>query len=274
MNTRATAKGVQLIVGLAVFVMSFSLAQHLLAFEAPQFPLLAPAATNNTSLNWAGYIAEDKKYTEVSGRWNVPKVTGTGGSAVAADATWVGIGGAKEENLIQAGTHAVIEGNDVRYEAWYELIPGDSWIVPVEVHAGDDVSVDIAHLEEDKWQVTLTNNTTGDSYTNKVSHESEFTSAEWIEEMASSARGGFFIPLAEFAGTDFTESKATVDGVQKNLKDLGAKPVTMENYSGDVLATPSVLAQDGESFRVTREDASPQIVLRAHRHYYIVQVEN
>jgi|GEM_PF-3065116 len=68
---------------------------------------LALATSTSSSLNWSGYVARGGTYTEVYGSWVVPRVAPSTGT-YAADATWVGIGGVRNQNLIQAGTQAII----------------------------------------------------------------------------------------------------------------------------------------------------------------------
>ena len=53
------------------------------------------------------------------------------------DATWVGIGGVTSNDLIQAGTQAIIQKGQTSYEAWYELLPGYQTIIPLTINAGD-----------------------------------------------------------------------------------------------------------------------------------------
>jgi len=110
----------------------------------------APTAVNsgvgtNTSLNWSGYVASQGTFTSVSGAWNVPSVANATGTAAAADATWIGIGGVSSHDLIQAGTQAVTDpSGSVTYEAWYELLPSDMQTIPLLVDARGSVSVSIA----------------------------------------------------------------------------------------------------------------------------------
>ena len=58
------------------------------------------------------------------------------------DAAWVGIGGVRGRDLIQAGTQQTVSGNgSTQYQAWIEMLPQSSRPVPLTVHAGDSVSV-------------------------------------------------------------------------------------------------------------------------------------
>ena len=96
----------------------------------------------NTSHNWSGYAATGGTYTSVSGTWSVPQFSP--GGSFGIDAAWVGIGGVRSDDLIQAGTQQTVSGSgNTEYQAWVEMLPRASRPVPLAVHAGDSVSVDI-----------------------------------------------------------------------------------------------------------------------------------
>src|SRR5207302_942885 len=82
-----------------------------------------------SSSNGSGYAATGGTFTAVSGAWTVPQVSAT---TAGLDATWVGIGGMTTNDLIQAGTQAMVSGRGgVQYEAWIELLPRSSQTVPL-----------------------------------------------------------------------------------------------------------------------------------------------
>lgn len=212
---------------------------------------LQPAAFTDRSLNWSGYVADSGDFTAISGSWVVPAVASEGG--IAADATWVGIGGIANRNLIQAGTQAVVnEHGSVEYQAWIEGLPGESVEVPLEVHAGDAVTVELTEKVAGEWNIALHNNSTGKNYETTVPYHSVHSSAEWIEEMPS---GNIFLPLDNFNRVDFTAASAVQNGKRVTPKEAGAHALTMVNGTGDTLAVPSVLAESGEAFRVLRSPA-------------------
>ena len=62
----------------------------------------------NTSHNWSGYAAMGGSYTAVSGTWTVPQFNAGGTPGI--DAAWVGIGGVRGNDLIQAGTQETVSG--------------------------------------------------------------------------------------------------------------------------------------------------------------------
>src|SRR5690348_4888732 len=117
------ARTVQIVSIFAAFMMLLSSpavaattavrAQTNASANVPQAPTLQPADGAGTSSNWAGYVAEGGTYTGVSGAWHVPVPQDSAATSVAADATWVGIGGVESHDLIQAGTQAIVEDGSI-----------------------------------------------------------------------------------------------------------------------------------------------------------------
>src|SRR5207244_4067203 len=103
-------------------------------------PLPTPPGVD-TSRNWAGYNAIGGTFTSITGTWIVPHVDSSGSSAGnSADATWVGIGGVKTKDLIQAGSEAEVVGSgDTIYDTWIELLPAAPTVVPLAVAPGDSL---------------------------------------------------------------------------------------------------------------------------------------
>lgn len=220
-----------------------------------------PAAedlSGNSALNWAGYASSGGTYTAVSGTWTVPVIASStaDGSDAAADATWVGIGGVTERDLIQAGTEAIPDGSGgVAYRAWYELLPDSSTVVPLDVNAGDVVktSLSLEPGEGRLWRITIANETSGETYSTDVAYDSSLTSAEWIEEVPAGV--GVDISLDQFGSVAFTGGSTTENGASVSIAGSGAQPITMVNADQATVAMPSSLGADGASFAVTRTDA-------------------
>ncbi len=207
----------------------------------------------NYSDNWAGYIATGGTYTSVSGSWVVPQVSGSGTSS---DATWVGIGGTTSNDLIQTGTRAIVNSNgQVSYQAWYEMLPGNSQNTPLTISAGDSITASISKQSTDQWVISLLDSTTGKNYETTVTYTSSLSSAEWIEEMP--VLGNSFIPLDNFGSVQFTALSTIKDGAFLTPAQAGAQSVVMVNSLNQVLAQPSTLGSDGASFTVTRTASTP-----------------
>src|SRR5205823_10341559 len=137
--------------------------------------------------NWSGYAATGGTYTAVSGSWSVPQFSPDGPAGI--DAAWVGIGGVRSRDLIQAGTQQTVSGSGrTQYEAWIEMLPRSSRPVPLQVHPGDSITVSINEESTDQWLIHFTNNTTGQTYDTTQTYTSSHSSAEWVEEAPSAGR--------------------------------------------------------------------------------------
>jgi hypothetical protein len=230
--------------------------------QAPQGAAPAPAAPAapedvGQSRNWAGYAATGGTFTAVSGSWTVPTISA--GRTTAGDATWVGIGGVRATDLIQAGTDATVQSGRVSYTAWIELLPQASQPVPLDVSAGDTVSVAITQQSGDTWQISIRDTTTGQAYQKRVTYASSHSSAEWIEESPAVGRRTL-LPLDNFGTITFTGATTVEDGQQHSIAQADGQPITLSSQTGQPAAQPSALGDDGASFSVTRTNASPRIV--------------
>jgi hypothetical protein len=177
-------------------------------------------------------------------------VTATG-TKPAAEATWVGIGGATTTDLVQAGTQSTVQNGLVQYSAWIETLPQASQNVPLTVSAGDTVTVSLTQQLPGTWNIAIRNTTTGGSYSGAVTYASSVSSAEWIEEAPSVGRG--VVTLDQFGAVHFTNASTVKDGQTVTAAAAASLPVTMVNTkTGVQLATPSALGTDGASFSVTR----------------------
>lgn len=213
---------------------------------------LAPVGPNQ-SRNWAGYIATGGTFTSVSGTWAVPTVTP--GTTVAADATWVGIGGVSARDLIQAGTDVIVESGQVTYTAWVETLPQAAQNVPLVVSPGDQVSVTISQQADGTWHVVISNVTTGQSYEDTITYASSNSSAEWVEESPVTGRQTL-LPLDDFGTISFSAATTVEDSARRTIAEAHGEAVTMTNRQGQPLAQPSPLGDDGSSFTVTRATSS------------------
>jgi hypothetical protein len=206
----------------------------------------------NTSHNWSGYAATGSNFTSVTGTWTVPQFSADG--AFGLDAAWVGIGGVRTRDLIQAGTQQSVSGTgSTHYEAWVETLPRASRPVPLRVHAGDSITVSITEQSPDQWLIEFSNNTTGQTYQQMQQYSSSHSSAEWVEEAPSGGRGGI-LPLSNFGTIQFSGGSAVKDGQSLSIAASGARAITMVGDNEQALAVPSDLGSDGASFSVARTD--------------------
>ncbi|MBV9357684.1 MAG: hypothetical protein JO023_19405 [Chloroflexi bacterium] len=215
-------------------------------------PSGAPGSAAESN-NWAGYAATGASFTAVSGTWVIPAFSPS--ASAGMDATWVGIGGVTSRDLIQAGTEEQTSGSgQTMYSAWLEILPQPSQPVQLTVHAGDSISATVTQQTPTMWQISLTDNTTGQSKQVSGPYQSSGSSAEWIEEAPSAARGGV-LPLDTFGSVMFSAASALAGGKQMNLAQLGARPITLADAARQPLVTTSPVGSDGASFTVTRTAA-------------------
>jgi peptidase A4-like protein len=211
-----------------------------------------PATVTSSSSNWSGYAASGGTFTSVTATWTVPTVSAT---ASGADATWVGIGGLTTNDLIQAGTQAMVDGSGtVEYSSWIEMLPQSSRNVPLSVSAGDSVTVTITQQSGNDWLIAMKNNTTNATYNVTVQYDSSNSSAEWVQEAPSVGRG--LVSLDLFGTVQFSGASAVRDGKTMSVSALGAKAITMINRQGQAIAQPSTITSDGSGFTVARTDAT------------------
>ncbi len=205
------------------------------------------AANATTSTNWSGYAVQSTNgsVTAVSGTWTVPSVTG----GVGYSAVWVGIDGYQSSTVEQIGTEQDTSG-DGDY-AWYEMYPGDSVnISSLAISAGNSITASVVY-SGGSFTLTLTDNTTGKSFTTQQSGSKlQRSSAEWIVEAPWS---GGVLPLADFSTVAFTSASTTINGVTGGINDSAWKPLAIDMTSdlGATEATTSVLNSAGNGFSVS-----------------------
>lgn len=241
---------------------------------------LIPAGTNvDQSTNWSGYMATGGPFTAITGTWTVPGVSAGSGNTVASDATWVGIGGTETTDLIQAGTMTTVQGGQVEYAAWWETLPQAAQIVPLDVAAGDKVSVSIAQQPDGTWQIVIRDDTSGQQFQKSLTYRSSLSSAEWIEEAPTVGRGAL-VPLDDFGAVTFTAATTLENGQEHTIGQASGQPVAMYSstspsqgrfrargrtaqttQAGQLLAQPSALGVDGASFSVTRTNVPAPVVV-------------
>lgn len=208
-----------------------------------------------TSANWSGYVATNGSYTGVSGTFVMPELAYS--ATLAANATWVGIGGKQGSgDLIQAGVYEIANSDGATYQAWYELLPDDSIPIDLLVHPHDSISVAILQTSPDVWNIVITNNTTKKQFEKTVQYHSSLSSAEWIQERP--LVNGSFSDLSGFTPVPFTGATAVQNGIRVGLTQTNAQQVNLINTSTNTaLAVPSPIdATTGTSFTVFRTSAT------------------
>jgi hypothetical protein len=208
-----------------------------------------PALTKSS--NWSGYSTTGGPFTVVKGTFTVPSVP-PGTPTYDQVAEWVGVDGASnsDTSLIQAGVDEYSDpqntaGFDVL--AWWEILPAaETNITTVTVKAGDRVAVTLWQVSSTSWQVNLTDDTNGESYTTPPEHYSgPGSSAEWIVE--ATTRCSFRCVTAELA-------PYTPAVVFSDLGITGREGTLQEDVMvqrDEVVSTPTALTSQGFSIAYT-----------------------
>ncbi|HEX9334909.1 MAG TPA: G1 family glutamic endopeptidase [Pseudonocardiaceae bacterium] len=194
------------------------------------------------STNWSGY-AETGTFTSAVGHWTVPTVSRTTTTPNRFSSQWVGIDGFNNSNLIQTGTEADFTNGSAHYLAWWEILPAAETVIPgITVHPGDSFTASVAKVSGTTWHISITNNSTGQSFSSNKTYRGAGTSAEWIEEATSV--NGQIGPPAKFSTFSFTN--LTSNGANPNL-NTNEEILLVQN--GTTFSTPSS-PSGGNSFSV------------------------
>jgi hypothetical protein len=221
-------------------------------------PSLTPTGTSShsttsyQSTNWSGYLSTSGSYTAVSGTWIAPQPTPTSTTVESGDGTWVGIGGISTSDLIQIGTENTIAPSGIiSTSAFYELLPaGAVGIVSLVITPGDTISASITQTTTTQWTISLTDVTTGQTFSQSVSYASSLSSAEWIQEDPS-YNDGSLVLLDNFGIVQFSNAVTTVNGTTMSAAASSASPITLIGQGGASGhgGTPSSVV--GSSFTVS-----------------------
>lgn len=226
-------------------------------------PRVIDNVTVEDSTNWSGYAVEGTAFTKALGSWTVPTVNCTK-TPNTYSSFWVGIDGWTSSTVEQTGTDSDCDGKTPSYYAWYEFYPAASVLISsVPVSPGNHISASVTWNSGSSFTVTLTNETTGKSYSKKgtVSGAAR-TSAEWIAEAPCCTRSGGILPLSDFGtvdfGEDYTGVSDTNDAADSSITGgIGAfgsnvfESIMVNGKTGADEAVPSALSSDGTSFTVT-----------------------
>lgn len=207
--------------------------------------------SNVTSANWSGYAVTGSSgsVNDAKGVWTVPSVTC--GSATQYSSFWVGIDGYDSNTVEQIGTDSDCVNGAGVYYAWFEFYPHLSYTInKFPISPGNIISASV-NYSGNTFTVTLTNQTTGQSFsTSTKMNNAKRSSAEWIAEAPS---GGGVLPLADFNTVAFGPGDDATIG--SSTHPIGLFPatnvfqITMVNSSGVAEATPTAL-QSNDSFSV------------------------
>src|SRR3989454_5023247 len=243
----------------AFIVLSFLMTAS--ALPVPQLTL-APRAHDGSfqSTNWSGYAVTGASgsVSDAKGSWTVPAIQGTCPSTNQYSSFWVGIDGFSSGTVEQTGTDSDCQNGAPTYYAWFEFYPHPSFLINgMTITPGDHITSQ-ASFRGRSFTVTITDTTTGVSFsTSSRVRSAQRSSAEWIAEAPSSSGG--ILPLADFGTVSYSSCTATVSGTSGTIGSFGSsvQVITMVSNSGAVKAQPSALSGSGDSFSVTWKSAGP-----------------
>lgn len=201
------------------------------------------------STNWSGYAVTGQGINAVSANWTVPSVQAS--SKAEYSASWVGIDGFNNDDLIQTGTAQDTASGATQYFAWWEILPAAATtITTMKVAPGNVMSSSVVKEAASSWKITLVDHTTGVRFTKTVSYSGPGASAEWIEEAPTV--GGSQATLADFGHVTFTNGTVDSKAVHLTSSEGGA----LVNQSGKIVAEPSAPDSNGRGFTDTYVGAS------------------
>lgn len=220
-----------------------------------------------TSTNWGGYAVTGAKgsVTDVRASWIVPPIVGTCPSTDQYASFWVGIDGYSSNTVEQIGTDSDCQNGKPVYYAWFEFYPHPSFTVnSLTINPGDTISAEVSAGAKGAFTVTLTDKTTGHTFSTTTKMPSaDQSSAEWIAEAPWS---GGVLPLADFGVVDWGQNHtkvpqtcdATIGRTTGPIRLLtGNLEITMVNSGGATKALPSGLSKDGSSFSIAWMSPGP-----------------
>jgi hypothetical protein len=195
------------------------------------------------SSNWSGYAETGSGYTSASATWTVPSVSAS--SSDTYSSAWVGIDGDGNSNLIQTGTESDWSGGQATYYAWWEILPAaETPIESLSVSPGDSITASVAQAGGSTWNISLTDNTTGQSFSTQQQYSGSGGSVEYIQEAPEI--NGDISQIADFSPFDF--SGLTVNGGSPGLTDSD-EILLVQN--GTTFSTPSAPNASGDGFSVS-----------------------
>jgi hypothetical protein len=233
---------------------------------SPVGPAESPENTGvpgfQTTKNWSGYAQTGGVYQSITGCWAVPSVT-PGTSVPAYSSAWIGIDGDGNGDLIQTGTEQDWSSSTgqapfaANYFAWWEILPYTATPIPMSITPGDQMCASIGEIgTSGQWTISLTNETSGGTFSTQQPYAGPADSAEWIVEAPFATDGSYNCgpcTLASYGLTTF--SQATEDGADPELTPTNG--LEMDQPLGTVVSIPSDPDSYGNGFSLAYGSAQP-----------------
>jgi hypothetical protein len=136
------------------------------------------------------------------------------------------------------------------YQAWWEILPAPETPIPsMRVHPGDAMTVSITRGFP-KWTITVSDATTGKSFTTTEGYSGPMTSVEWIQEAPTVGR--HVATLAPDSTAIF--DAGTVNGAGPGLTNSEAGAMFKGRHQ---ISTPSARDSDADGFAVAHGSVAP-----------------
>jgi hypothetical protein len=195
----------------------------------------SPPTRTTDPPNWSGDADVGKSFTSVIGTFNVPSLRPSSGPTTTSE--WVGIDGATNSSLIQAGVTEMYDPTtkSVSTYAWWEILPAANTPIQMSVSTGDLCTVTIYQVSGSTWDINLEDNTSGQTFNTEQSYYGPRTSMEWIVEAPLGASGkedvlGQYTPDVEF--TNMRATGLTITSARLIMKQNGVPVSTPSSLTG------------------------------------------
>lgn len=217
----------------------------LTAWAAAPAPALAAAPHGVPAVGASGesgYVATGGRYTSVSAAWTQPQLTCSGGASNSAS-YWVGLDGATDQTVEQAGTSSECSGGTVSMYAWYELYPAFPVTFSNPVKAGDAMRASVTTDGSGTFTLTVVDATAGWTASAKKSLSGAgLSSAEVLTDVPSAGPSnpiGSSLIVAFTSAMTNGKSLALADPQVQEAPGTVVSPITTAgNFSVSWAATP------------------------------------
>lgn len=186
-----------------------------------------------TSSNWCGIVSRGVGgwVRMVSASWVVPQVHEA--KTPSYSATWIGVDGYRNNDLIQVGTEQDYVGGKPIYYAWWEILPKTQTPIGGKVNPGDQVEARLQQLRPGKWLIRITNVTQNWTFQKVQPYGGPRASAEWI--MEAPLVGGRLSNLSQFKQLTLTNC-----AVNNRSPEWTGGSAGLMVRNGVILCAPSV----------------------------------
>ncbi|MES9542921.1 G1 family glutamic endopeptidase [Actinomadura sp. NPDC000600] len=216
-------------------------------------------AGGSLSRNWSGYVAAQRPYVDIMGRWKEPTVSAPSGQT-AKSSVWMGVGtgNSMSDPLVQAGTLQTVIDGKADYKVVYEVVPKEDSAQIIDnfpIKPGDEMYISMGKTPKYAYFAiyNLTDNYSAVLYDSYPEIDDKIdTTAEWIVERPGQSDGSLSM-LANYRKLHFYKAGASyLEGVGHEPASpvaLGAEPMDMTSCADDkILSEAGPLYVEGEPY--------------------------